>query len=73
MIKALIVSGTFIMLPIICCGLAAISRALRKRRQRARTVRTVIHTDSQMLSDAFQLSLIHFKALNELRKLGGWR
>lgn len=73
MTKALIVSSAFVLPPIVCCALAAISRAFRKRRQRARTIRTAVRTDNQMLSSAFQLSLLHFRAMNELRKLGGWQ
>lgn len=49
------------------------ARAARERLRWARAVREVIRTDSQMLSDAFRLSLSHFQALNELRKLGGRR
>jgi hypothetical protein len=49
------------------------ARAVRDRLQWARAMREVIRTDSQMLGDAFRLSLSHFQALNELRKLGGRR
>ena len=48
-------------------------RAARDRLQWARAMREVIRTDSQMLGNAFRLSLSHFQALNELRKLGGRR
>jgi hypothetical protein len=36
-------------------------------------LREVIRTDSQMLTDAFRLSMAHFRAVNELRRLGGRR
>lgn len=39
----------------------------------ATMLREVIHTDSRMLTDAIRLSMAHFQALNELRKLGGGR
>lgn len=36
-------------------------------------LREVIRTDSRMLTDAIRLSVEHFRAVNELRKLGGGR
>ena len=53
--------------------LSAVSHAVHTRRQWARALGDVIRTDSRMLGDAFRLSLSHFQALNELRKLGGRR
>lgn len=49
------------------------ARAVRERLRWARAMREVIRTDSQMLGDAFRLSVAHFQAVNELRKLGGRR
>ncbi len=48
-------------------------RKLRDRLQWTRALRDVIRTDSQMFSNAFRLSLAHFQAVKELRKLGGRR
>jgi len=52
---------------------SAVTRAVRDRLGWASVVREVVRTDSQMLGDAFRLSLAHFHAVNELRKLGGRR
>ena len=49
------------------------ARAVRERLRWARAMREVIRIDSHMLGDALRLSLAHFQAVNELRKLGGRR
>ena len=57
-------------------GLVYLCRAiavLRARLYWMRTLREVVRTDARMLGDAFRLSLAHFQAINELRKLGGRR
>jgi hypothetical protein len=54
-------------------AVSAVVRVVRDRLGWTRVVREVVHTDTRMLGDAFRLSLAHFQAVNELRKLGGRR
>jgi hypothetical protein len=60
-------------LALLAGAVSAVVRVVRDRLGWTSVVREVVHTDSQMLGNAFRLSLAHFQAMNELRKLGGRR
>ena len=72
-----LVPAAVMLSPFILCFLImavqGTARAVRDRLQWARAMREVISTDAHMLGDAFRLSVAHFQAVNELRKLGGRR
>ena len=76
MITALIVIAVVVIpaaLVFVLDALCAAIGANYKNRQWVRAMHEVVRTDSRMLNDAFRLSLAHFRAVNELRKLGDRR
>jgi hypothetical protein len=60
-------------LALLAGAVTAVVQLVRDRLGWSSVIREVVRTDSRMLGDAFRLSLAHFQAVNELRKLGGRR
>ena len=65
--------GAIGLLPLLLDTLLSAKRLARERLRRTRQMQEAIRTNTRMLNDAFRLSLAYHQAVNELRKLGGWR
>jgi hypothetical protein len=65
--------GFVLMMAFLGSGLKDAAGSLVERLRWTGVLREVIRADTRMLTDALRLSVAHFQAVNELRKLGGGR